>query len=357
MANDQTKNAGPVAQEHPYTPAMAPYPPPFGATYPPGYPIYYAQPPDANHGDTANGVPPGPQYMIPFPAAPGMMYPYPPPPPGQGFPQYPQPSPTAANGQRAKRKQVKMACTNCANACKRCDETRPCERCIKYGIQESCVDGVRKERQKGIKRGPYKRKNKNGSGEASFNGFSTTNGDSDWQPNAAPPSSTATQAPPPPIHAVPHYAAPDGYYPYFYPPPPGFIPPGHEGQPAPDGPPGGGNPPPPIVPYYHMPPPGYFSHYPPPGAYPPPPNGAAMSTIDPADASRNTGQPVEAEVPHSAAPATGKKRSRAGRNGERRSKKAKLSSTTNDSTTSGGTEGGSDQASEPGVISPVELDD
>jgi hypothetical protein len=85
---------------------------------------------------------------------------------------------------RPKRKQVKravrfilrssfhdpsryMKCQNCANACKRCDEARPCERCEKYGIADTCEDQQRKERQKGIKRGPYKRKNKNSTPEAS----------------------------------------------------------------------------------------------------------------------------------------------------------------------------------------------
>jgi hypothetical protein len=52
-------------------------------------------------------------------------------------------------------------CQNCANACKRCDEARPCQRCQKYGIADTCEDQQRKERQKGIKRGPYKRKDKN----------------------------------------------------------------------------------------------------------------------------------------------------------------------------------------------------
>jgi hypothetical protein len=51
-------------------------------------------------------------------------------------------------------------CTNCAAACKRCDENRPCDRCQKYSISDTCVDGQRKERKKGVKRGPYKRKNK-----------------------------------------------------------------------------------------------------------------------------------------------------------------------------------------------------
>ena len=58
-----------------------------------------------------------------------------------------------------------LQCTNCAGACKRCDEARPCERCVKYGLAETCIDGVRKERKKGIKRGPYKRKNRSVSGE------------------------------------------------------------------------------------------------------------------------------------------------------------------------------------------------
>ncbi|TFY64756.1 hypothetical protein EVJ58_g2405 [Rhodofomes roseus] len=89
-----------------------------------------------------------------------MVYAYPAPPPGQAFPPYqPQMQPTPSTV-RPKRKQVKMACTNCATACKRCDEARPCERCVKYGIADTCIDGVRKERKKGVKRGPYKRKSK-----------------------------------------------------------------------------------------------------------------------------------------------------------------------------------------------------
>ncbi|KAI7870047.1 hypothetical protein BDF14DRAFT_1778819 [Spinellus fusiger] len=63
---------------------------------------------------------------------------------------------TAAQG--AKRKQVKNACTNCQKACKKCDDSRPCPRCVKYGVAETCVNSVRKERKKGIKRGPYKRR-------------------------------------------------------------------------------------------------------------------------------------------------------------------------------------------------------
>ncbi|ORX57404.1 hypothetical protein DM01DRAFT_1401702 [Hesseltinella vesiculosa] len=67
---------------------------------------------------------------------------------------------------KPKRKQVKNACVNCQKACKKCDEGRPCQRCIKYGLSDSCQDSVRKERKKGIKRGPYKRRNQQGSSSA-----------------------------------------------------------------------------------------------------------------------------------------------------------------------------------------------
>ncbi|KAI8052918.1 hypothetical protein BDF22DRAFT_770673 [Syncephalis plumigaleata] len=60
----------------------------------------------------------------------------------------------------AKRKQVKNACVNCQKACKKCDDGRPCQRCIKYNLTETCVNSPRKERKKGIKRGPYKRRQK-----------------------------------------------------------------------------------------------------------------------------------------------------------------------------------------------------
>ena len=59
---------------------------------------------------------------------------------------------------RSKRRQVKNACTNCQKACKKCDDARPCLRCVKYGIAEECVDSHRKERKKGVKRGPYKKR-------------------------------------------------------------------------------------------------------------------------------------------------------------------------------------------------------
>lgn len=51
---------------------------------------------------------------------------------------------------------------NCQKACKKCDEARPCPRCVKYGIATTCVNSTRKERKKGVKRGPYKRRQKGG---------------------------------------------------------------------------------------------------------------------------------------------------------------------------------------------------
>ncbi|KAF8803632.1 hypothetical protein BYT27DRAFT_7195488 [Phlegmacium glaucopus] len=73
------------------------------------------------------------------------------------YPYSPAPLPTQ-QPIRSKRRQVKNACTNCQKACKKCDDARPCLRCVKYGISEECVDSQRKERQKGIKRGPYKKR-------------------------------------------------------------------------------------------------------------------------------------------------------------------------------------------------------
>ncbi|KAJ2448848.1 hypothetical protein EV183_005218 [Coemansia sp. RSA 2336] len=62
---------------------------------------------------------------------------------------------------RPKRAQVKNACVNCQRACKKCDSGRPCQRCIKYNLADTCVDSKRKPRKKGIKRGPYKKRKKN----------------------------------------------------------------------------------------------------------------------------------------------------------------------------------------------------
>ncbi|KAJ1903758.1 hypothetical protein LPJ81_002888 [Coemansia sp. IMI 209127] len=66
---------------------------------------------------------------------------------------------------KAKRAQVKNACVNCQRACKKCDSGRPCQRCVKYNMADSCVDSKRKPRKKGIKRGPYKKRKRNTSQE------------------------------------------------------------------------------------------------------------------------------------------------------------------------------------------------
>ncbi|KAF8178556.1 hypothetical protein K438DRAFT_1265367 [Mycena galopus ATCC 62051] len=61
------------------------------------------------------------------------------------------------------RSQVKIACTKCQKACKKCDQARPCLRCVKYRFgPEECVDSQRKERRKGTKRGPYKKRDEKG---------------------------------------------------------------------------------------------------------------------------------------------------------------------------------------------------
>jgi hypothetical protein len=176
------------------------------------------------------------------------------------------------------------------------------------------------------------------------------NDESEWPATDGTPQNTDGGQPPPPIQAMPHYPPPEGFYPYFYPPPPGFIPPGHEGQSPPDGATNATNHPP-MVPYYPLAPPGFFPHYAAavtPGAFPPPSHGTPVTTIVPAEGSRNT----EADEHTNG---TGKKRSRAGKSGK--SKKHKAAATTQGSPTSGGAAGGSEHASDPGANSPPEHDD
>lgn len=73
-----------------------------------------------------------------------MVYTTSPPPSSSSSPLYKVSSPSGG----AKRKQVKNACVNCQKACKKCDDQRPCSRCIKYGIEDGCVNSQRKERKR-----------------------------------------------------------------------------------------------------------------------------------------------------------------------------------------------------------------
>ncbi|KAK4521387.1 uncharacterized protein ATC70_012002 [Mucor velutinosus] len=104
--------------------------------------------------------------------------------PPMQHPGIPDPSQAVATGsqQAPKRKQVKNACTNCQKACKKCDDARPCPRCIKYGIADTCVNSVRKERKKGIKRGPYKRRQKTGEEKPRKNAAEMSTPDQNGQP-------------------------------------------------------------------------------------------------------------------------------------------------------------------------------
>ncbi|EKM82898.1 hypothetical protein AGABI1DRAFT_125365 [Agaricus bisporus var. burnettii JB137-S8] len=78
------------------------------------------------------------------------------------YPFGPSPTTTLMPPIRPKRRQVKNACTHCQKACKKCDDARPCLRCVKYGVSEECINSKRKERKKGIKRGPYKKRDGRG---------------------------------------------------------------------------------------------------------------------------------------------------------------------------------------------------
>ncbi|KAI9229180.1 MAG: hypothetical protein DHS80DRAFT_22660 [Piptocephalis tieghemiana] len=61
---------------------------------------------------------------------------------------------------KPKRIQVKKACVNCHNVSKKCEDARPCARCIKKGLENECVDFEKKKRQSGIRRGPYRKDRK-----------------------------------------------------------------------------------------------------------------------------------------------------------------------------------------------------
>ncbi|KAI8147608.1 hypothetical protein BJV82DRAFT_710101 [Fennellomyces sp. T-0311] len=87
-----------------------------------------------------------------------------------------------ANRKRPKRKQVKNACVNCQKACKKCDDGRPCQRCIKLGLTATCTNSPRKERKKGVKRGPYKKRQ-----QQQQESSSSSSSSSPWEYNNTPP--------------------------------------------------------------------------------------------------------------------------------------------------------------------------
>ncbi|OJT14199.1 hypothetical protein TRAPUB_9310 [Trametes pubescens] len=113
---------------------------------------------------------------------------------------------------RTKRRQVKNACTNCQKACKKCDDARPCLRCVRYGIAEECIDSQRKERQKGIKRGPYKKRD----GKTANVDQQQVDVVVQHQSMAIPPAVAASVASPtPPMSYVAPVSYPPGIYPQY----------------------------------------------------------------------------------------------------------------------------------------------
>ncbi|KAI9360099.1 hypothetical protein BD770DRAFT_384863 [Pilaira anomala] len=48
------------------------------------------------------------------------------------------------NGKQRKKKATR-ACSHCQKAHLTCDDSRPCQRCIKRGLESSCTDGIRKK--------------------------------------------------------------------------------------------------------------------------------------------------------------------------------------------------------------------
>lgn len=56
------------------------------------------------------------------------------------------PSPPPQQQQQPKKQKLNFACSNCRRAHKACSGGRPCERCIKLGIEDECRSTVRKKR-------------------------------------------------------------------------------------------------------------------------------------------------------------------------------------------------------------------
>ncbi|KAI7903347.1 uncharacterized protein BX663DRAFT_508305 [Cokeromyces recurvatus] len=59
----------------------------------------------------------------------------------------PQQAGSALNDSTVKRRRKKAsrACSHCQKAHLTCDDSRPCQRCIKRGLEDTCADGVRKK--------------------------------------------------------------------------------------------------------------------------------------------------------------------------------------------------------------------
>lgn len=78
---------------------------------------------------------------------------------------------------RSSAPQVKLACTNCRKAHSACDDIRPCSRCTKYGLTDSCEDKPRRKRT-AASTTPGKR---------SFDEFATSSGSGAGKPDSLAP--------------------------------------------------------------------------------------------------------------------------------------------------------------------------
>lgn len=129
--------------------------------------------------------------------------------------------------QQKRRAQVKSACVNCRKACKKCEEQRPCQRCVRLDMADTCVSHVRKPREKGFKRGPYRKKEENspleycmspvdsvmvvGSGADLHHSFSSTTIKSDFSYKQSPssPDDSYLGTPPECVIASPTHSGSD----------------------------------------------------------------------------------------------------------------------------------------------------
>ncbi|KAL4885345.1 transcription activator of gluconeogenesis acuK [Aspergillus karnatakaensis] len=122
----------------------------------------------------------------------------------------PAPKPNPKDPSRPRRKKARRACFACQRAHLTCGDERPCQRCIKRGLQDACHDGVRKKAK-------YLHDAPDGAlmPGVSGNNFYNNSMQNNHQPNGLPPlngANTVTQAASTQNSAANFYPTPQSNY-------------------------------------------------------------------------------------------------------------------------------------------------
>ncbi|TBU33876.1 hypothetical protein BD311DRAFT_684352, partial [Dichomitus squalens] len=110
-----------------------------------------------------------------------------------------------------KKKKANRACFHCQKAHLTCDDSRPCQRCVKRGMADSCTEGHRKKAKYLLDEEELEALKRGKSGEGSSKSSEPTT-------HSQPPDPSPPQQPPPPPSAPAHpqqYISPDAMYPVY----------------------------------------------------------------------------------------------------------------------------------------------